>query len=200
MRSHNLTASSSSQGLRDRENRRRSTLASIASIPPTKTSSPSKTPSNTNSQESAKWRSMPKSGSHSPAACVAICVTTPTSSWSAKSATKKRPISPSKPLSPATWSFRRYIQTTLPAPSRDSSIWASSLSSSARRSNSPWLNDSFDASAPCANSPTSLRPKNSPKSASHASKSIASAVYSISHAAAKNAIIPDTKAERLSTK
>ena len=53
------------------------------------------------------------------------CARIRTSSWSAKSATAKPPISPSAPPSPATWCSPRCTPTTRPAPSRGSPTWAS---------------------------------------------------------------------------
>ena len=50
--------------------------------------------------------------------CATSSARIPTSSWSAKSATARPPISPSAPPSPATWSSPRCTPTTLRAPSR----------------------------------------------------------------------------------
>ena len=44
--------------------------------------------------------------------CARCCVRTPTSSWSAKSATRRRPRSPSRRPSPATWCSARCTPTT----------------------------------------------------------------------------------------
>ena len=64
----------------------------------------------------------------------ASCVTTRTSCSSAKSAIWKRPRTPSRPRSPATWCSARCTPTTPPAPTRGWSTWASSRSSWPARS------------------------------------------------------------------
>ncbi len=63
---------------------------------------------------------------------------TRTSSWSARSATSRRPRSRSRPRSRATWCSRRCTPTTRPPPSPASSTWASSPSSSRPASTSCW--------------------------------------------------------------
>ena len=68
----------------------------------------------------------PRSASPSPPGCATSCARTPTSSWSARSATWRRPRSPSRRRSPATWSSPRCTPTTRPAPSPGCSTWASS--------------------------------------------------------------------------
>ena len=61
-------------------------------------------------------------------AAVRSCGTTRTSCWWAKSATWKRPRTPSRRRSPATWCSARCTRTTRPAPTRGWSTWASSRS------------------------------------------------------------------------
>ncbi len=91
------TASSSSPGPRAAARRRRSTRLCPRSTAPRSTSSPSRTPSSTRSRGSARSRSTPRSTSPSPPACAPSCARTRTSSWWARSATARRPRSPSRP-------------------------------------------------------------------------------------------------------
>ena len=65
--------------------------------------------------------------------CARSCARTPTSSWSARSATSRPPRSRSRPRSPATWCSRRCTPTTRRPPSTGCSTWASSRSWSRRR-------------------------------------------------------------------
>ena len=67
-------------------------------------------------------------------AAFAFCVTTRTSCWSAKFATWKRPRTPFRRRSPATWCSARCTPTTRRAPTRGWSTWASSRSWSPARS------------------------------------------------------------------
>ena len=63
---------------------------------------------------STRCRCTTTSASTSPPRCARSCGRTPTSSWSARSATSRRPRSPSRRRSPATWCSRRCTPTTRP--------------------------------------------------------------------------------------
>ena len=77
---------------------------------------------------------------------------TPTSSWSARSATARPPRSPSSRRSPATWCWRRSTPTTPRAPSPASPRWASSPSCRRARSRASSPSGSRGGSAATASS------------------------------------------------
>jgi len=110
------TASSSSQGPPAPEKPPPSTPHSMSSTDPTKRSSPPKTPSNTPSPASTSARSAKASGSPSHASSAPCSDRHPTSSSSARSATKKLPRSPSRPLSQDTSSSQPSTPMTRPPP------------------------------------------------------------------------------------
>jgi type IV pilus assembly protein PilB len=82
---------------------------------PTATSSRSRTRSRSRCRASRRCRCTSAPGSPSPAGCAASCARTPTSSWSARSATPRPPSWRSRPRSPATSCSRRCTPTT-PSP------------------------------------------------------------------------------------
>ena len=156
------TASSSSPVPPARASRPRSTPFSARSTRPTCASSPSRTRSNTRCPASTRCRCAPRSASPSPAPCATCCARTPTSSWSAKSATSTPPRSPSAPRSPATSFSPPSTPTTPPAPSRASSTWAWSPSSWPRPSS--WSSPSAWCAA-CAPRAPGQSPSTGPSSA-----------------------------------
>ena len=81
------------------------------------------------------------------AACARCCAPTPTSSWSARSATARRRRSRSSRRSPATSSSPRCTPTTRRRRSRASPRWASSRSSPPRRSTASSPSGSCGSSA-----------------------------------------------------
>jgi general secretion pathway protein E len=93
------------------------------------------------------------------------CGRTRTSSSSARSATWKRPRSPSRRRSPVTWSFPPCTPTIRPAPLPASSTWASSPSSSPRLSMPSWPSGWFEGSAGPAAKPFSRTANRLPASA-----------------------------------
>ena len=95
--------------------RRRSTRRSQRSAAPRSTSSPSRTRSSTGSAGSSRCRSTRAPGSRSRPRCARSSAPTPTSSWSARSATARRRGSRSRRRSPATSCSRRCTRTTRPS-------------------------------------------------------------------------------------
>ena len=87
-------------------------------------SSPSRIRSSTRFAASPRFRSTRKRASPSPADCAPSCATTPTRSWSAKSATRRRRRLPSTPRSPATWCSPPSTPTTWWTCWAASSTWA----------------------------------------------------------------------------
>jgi hypothetical protein len=80
----------------------------------------------------------PQIGLPSPTGCAPSCAKTRTSSWSARSATRKRRRSPCKRRSPAIWCFQRSIPTTPPARSRACWKWACRIICSPHRCWACW--------------------------------------------------------------
>ena len=97
---------------------------------PRSTSSPSRTRSRSWSTRSTRSPCSRRSGSTSPRRFATSSGKIPTSSWSARCATPRRPRSRSRPRSPGTWSSRRSTRTTRRPRSRGSSSSASTRSSS----------------------------------------------------------------------
>jgi hypothetical protein len=137
-----------------RARRPRSTPRSRSSTRPARTSPPRRIRSSSTSPASTRCRCTTRSGSTSRRVCARSCARTPTSSWSARSATSRPPRSRSRPRSPATWCSRRSTPTTRRRPSTACSTWASSRSWSRPRSTASWPSGSRAACAPSARRPT----------------------------------------------
>ena len=117
-----------------RASRRRCTRRSPSSTRSRRTSSRSRTRSSTGSTGSTRSTSTARPGSPSPPACARCCAPTPTSSWSARSATPRPRGSRSSRRSPATWCSRPCTPTTRRARSPGCRRWGSRASSPPRPS------------------------------------------------------------------
>ena len=105
---------------------------------------------------STRSTSTARRGSTSPPACARSCAPTPTSSWSARSATPRPRGSRSSPRSPATWCSRPCTPTTPRGRSPGWRRWGSRASSPPRRSTASSPSASPASSAPTASGARSL--------------------------------------------